>query len=149
MWRFTNSWNFEITNVGRFNASFNQGTNRPYFFIASGDYQLGVNFLQLDLLTGSIQYESQSGSTWTPNLGVTFANDFGLEICGDNSGLATLNGGLAAGAHISKSFLTAQQMVKWAQDPWALWYDKSTLPTMGTFSMHPDGDIYSGDWTKG
>jgi hypothetical protein len=97
--------------------------NTPYFIAASA-IQSGANYIFhsaiKNLLTGAIT----TTATTQVSTGPAAASDGTYMVGNTPSGFQSLHGYIAA-AMFAPSFLTRQQLLRWAEDPWSFWYPTS------------------------
>lgn len=87
----------------------------PYFIAASAISGGAFNILVMNLLTGAITLTSSTSADTFASIGTTiFAGN-------NNNGAQPMNGGIAAGMY-SPAYLSPQQLLQWAADPWRFWY---------------------------
>jgi hypothetical protein len=110
-------------------SGFVPALNTPYFYAASINSGVGVNFVLVNLHTGQ-----------TKSINVAQATAIGTQgavnycIGGNTNGT---NGGLSvAAAMYSSTYLSMSQMLVWAQDPWGFWYPPNVMDMM-IFSRAP------------
>jgi hypothetical protein len=92
----------------------------PYF-IAGSSITGHSNFVSLNLNTGQIKTTATTGT-------YTAAAGNGTMQIGCNRENSQVAVGNIAAAMYSGTLLTIQQLIQWAQDPWAFWYPRVQLP---------------------
>lgn len=115
-----------VTNV--VTAGLTMVLNAPHFIACSMNGST-YNFLLGRLDNGQILTEVVTSAS-TPG-----ASDGAYPICSD-AGFNNFLGYMAT-AMASDVYLSMQQLVAWAQDPWSYWYETFSMPSYGAASSPP------------
>ncbi len=129
----TQTLQIHVPGVGAFTASsFGMLTARSYFVFASGNSLTGAaNYVMLDLATGALQSGTTSTGAFTP------AAPAGGVVVGNypNGGTpANEFMGYISAVHGANQFMSLQQGVQWAADPWSFWYPRCDTVLVGVTS---------------
>lgn len=95
----------------------------PYFFAASGGGQLKINGVVVNLLTGQTYTMSNPLSAGIQSIASP------TYLANNTSGISQSMGGYIAAATLISNYLSLQQLLKWAEDPWGFWYPNSNPET--------------------
>lgn len=134
--------------------------NHPMFVGMSGNANPNsvMNVVIRDLATG--QYLLKARNTAIGS-GGGIVSDGHCVIGGDNPNQIPANGttnGMKFGAFMlaagtgSNNFLSLEDLITWAEDPWSYWYPRIPMPYYRAptlYKLRPDGDVAIGNWTRG
>lgn len=121
-------WEIRIISNGNLTANINGGSNVtnnviltpnvPYFVAVSLIDGVSLNYIAANFNTGEIQSDTQPWS------GVTLASGgplSGTYVVGNVVGTINLSGYISAAMYMPR-YLSQQQLLQWAKDPWSFWY---------------------------